>query len=59
MRGDGIVLHADAIDYDEDKTTLHPTGHVTIETGKGTFNSDEAEYNATSGDLTPRLKLKD
>ena len=58
MRGDGIVFHADAIDYDEDKTSLRLIGHITIETGKSTFNADEGEYNVTSGDLTLRLKLK-
>jgi lipopolysaccharide assembly outer membrane protein LptD (OstA) len=58
MRGDGKVFHADAIDYDSDKTTLRLIGHVTIETEKGTFNADEGEYNVASGDLTLRIKLK-
>ena len=53
-----MVFHADAIDYDEDKTSLRLIGHVTIETGKGTFNPEEAEYNVTAGDLTLKLKLR-
>ena len=58
MRVDGMVFHADAIDFDEEKTSMRLIGHITIATEKGTFNADEGECNVTSGDLTLRLKLK-
>ena len=58
IRGQEILLRADSIDFDEDKATMHLTGHVTIQTpDKGILNADEAEFDANSGDLHLKIKL--
>ena len=53
-----VVFRADQIDYDEDKTVMHLSGHLTIEAkNKSTLSGEEADYDVNSGDLRLRLKL--
>jgi lipopolysaccharide assembly outer membrane protein LptD (OstA) len=57
LKGHGVVLRADAIDYDEDKAVVHLTGHVSIEANTVSVHADEVVYDINSGDI--RLKVKE
>ncbi len=58
VRGEEVSFHADGIDYDEDKGTMHLAGHVIIETKNGApLHADEADYDVKSGEVKLKLKL--
>jgi lipopolysaccharide assembly outer membrane protein LptD (OstA) len=63
IRGSGMVLRADQIDYDEAKAVMHLAGHVTIETDTISVRADDVDYDTNSSEVQARqghvsMKLK-